>query len=379
MLRFNAPTATTGNVFSFDWAPKSVQFTGSNGQAFEVTGAGVPETDDETVRINLYWDQGVSGNVAQEMVITGFEFTPSTRIDVPSFSNTVVPARGLHVPALAVALPQPWEFKGVPSYMRVVRHGATADVLVRPNWSTWFRIYNLGYVDAGSTGTRWALLQEPAVGTVEQRTIGKLYTNLLGRVPADDERDFHLVKALHQGVSVGQLATGFFTTPEFQETGRFAAGLYVGLLCRDPEYAGWLLQRSVLSSDASTQRNLVAAFLSTPEANLLYGSATNADFVKTLYRCALGRLPSDFEVQNQVNLITSGLSRVDFAYSILKSQEFQVGASRRITDVLLYAGLLNRDASELEKSWWVDALKTMPLQEAVHRFVNSEEFALGLQ
>jgi len=340
----------------------------------------VPMTNDERVRLNLYPYLGGSTPAVQEMVISSFEFIPSTTTGFGSsgWNLTQVPAAGMHVPTLKVDQPGAWSFGTLPAEVRALPPSGngpgTVDFTVEPNWSPNWRIFR-GYVGPRA----WEIQQPGAPGTLDQRTVWRLYIGILGRVPADEERDFHVVKALHQGTSVADLTTNFFSTPEFEEAGRFAAGLYLGLLCRDPEYKGWLLQRSVLSSGAVSQRQLVTNFFGTPEAGLLYGGVSKVDFVKTIYRSALGREPADFEIQSQAALLDVSLSRTDFAYSILKSQEFQLGSNRRLTAFLLYAAVLGRDGSESEKAGWANVLQSTPLRDVVAAFVNSPEFGLGLQ
>ncbi len=379
MQRFNAPTAGAPGEFSFEWAPGKVHFLGG-GSGFLVDGSGVPSSDDEAVHLHLYWDRGVSGGVPQEVVISAFQFTPMILEHATSVMLDKVPARGMKFPYTNITLGQ-WSFENLPPHVRVVPGSYWSEITVMPNWSTQPRVHQGAIKSSIPLLTpRWRVEQAGATGTLEQRTIGMLYSNLLGRVPADEERDFQLVKAVHQGTPMSQLAANFFSTPEFQNTGRFAAGLYVGLLCRDADYPGWMFQRDVLSSGAMSQKQLVTAFLSTPEAALRYGSGSNAEFVRTLYTCVLGRTASDADVQFQVNALQSGaVSRTDMAWAMLNAPEFQAGANRRITAFLLYAALMNRQPSTAEVQAWANVLVATPLSSAADVFLKSPEFTQLMQ
>jgi hypothetical protein len=128
----------------------------------------------------------------------------------------------------------------------------------------------------------------------------------------------------------------FMAAPEFNNGGRFVAGLYAGLLDRDAEYSGWLFQRNALATQAVTLRQLVVNFINSAEWRLKFGSPDNAAFVRLLYRKVLLREPAQPEVDFHVSTLTSAFAdRVQMAANFLNSIEFRNGTGPRLTAFLL--------------------------------------------
>ena len=88
-----------------------------------------------------------------------------------------------------------------------------------------------------------------------------LYFSYLGRGATDAE----VAGQVNSGLSLTQLATNFLDSAEFSLGGRFAAGLYVGIIERDAEFSGWQFQRQALARGIVNQDQLVSNFINSHE------------------------------------------------------------------------------------------------------------------
>lgn len=191
-----------------------------------------------------------------------------------------------------------------------------ASLTIFPNFSTAFRNAT---VTVG--GLSYSVSQAAATGNFNQRFVGQIYFNILGRIPSAPEVQFQ-VSALDSGLSRADLFMNFYNSLEFNNGGRFVSGLYVGLLDRDAEYGGWLFQRNALATSVVSQSNLVTNFLGAAEYSLKFGSPTLSEFVRLLYRYVLLREASEAEVTFQA---ANGGTRLQLATNFLQSAEFRTG------------------------------------------------------
>jgi hypothetical protein len=90
LVRFAVPGAVTNVTAFFNWESNRVTFEAVRGSytartnpanvlySWTYSGAGVPQTGDENVRINLWLNntQPPAGNVPQEIVVKSFQFVP---------------------------------------------------------------------------------------------------------------------------------------------------------------------------------------------------------------------------------------------------------------------------------------------------------------
>jgi hypothetical protein len=159
-------------------------------------------------------------------------------------------------------------------------------------------------------------------------------------------------------------------------SGRYVAGLYVGLLRRDAEYTGWQFQRDALVTGGTSQLALAQNFIGSSEFELQNPGLSNRDFIILLYRQVLHRQapPAESEVMaNPAN------PRAVIASSFLNSPEFRSGADARITAFLLYATLLFRDGSATERQELINRLQGgASLAQVLADVVNGTEFAAQL-
>jgi hypothetical protein len=243
-----------------------------------------------------------------------------------------------------------------------------------PNFATQSRTGTVAVANRTYAFTQDAAIAPTGYSNPETaRYIRRLYYNYFGRLPVDAELRFHY----DSGQSREQLALNFFKSAEFNNSGRFVAGLYVGLLNRDAEYGGWLYQRDALARNLTNQDAMVAAFLDSAEFVGKYGALSNAQFTTLLYQQILGWPPSPAELAWRESLLNSGFTRVAFVRDVLNSTEFRQNNDARLTAFLLFATVLNRDPTPSEFAQKRDAIALSPtdatLRAIIGEMVNSVE------
>ena len=186
------------------------------------------------------------------------------------------------------------------------------------------------------------VVEPPPPAVVESRFTTDELARLLGRAPSQLEiRQF--VEPYQTGSRASAIAA-VFMSPAFTASSRFIAGLYVGLLDRDPEFSGWSYQRQALLSGITSQEELVNNFLGSPEFKLKYGLQTNEAFIRMLYRQVLFREASAAELSFHVSTLANRIvSRTQVAKNFLNSVEFGLGAEHRVTVFLAHACLEGTD------------------------------------
>jgi hypothetical protein len=295
-----------------------------------------------------------------------FELTPST-LSVPPIGQTGVLVNTAGDQTCA------WSAVSHSSWIQVFPISGTGsaalEFTIYPNFSITARdgIVNIG-------GRLFSVTQLAATATFEERFVGMLYYNFFGRLPSTTEI-VQQVNALRNGLSRSDLVQSFFNSPEFNLGGRFIAGLYVGILNRDPEFSGWLFQRNALARGGANPGGFVTNFVNSLEFGLKFGSPTADEYVRILYRNILLREPSAEEVAFQVSVLEAGITRVQLAQNFLSSAEFRTGTGPRLTAFLIYAVLLGRDASPDERAFRVVQLQSgVPVRSLIDQFLNAAEF-----
>jgi hypothetical protein len=205
-----------------------------------------------------------------------------------------------------------------------------------------------------------------------------MYFGFLGRAPTGTEMVAQRT-ALGGGLTRSGLAVNLFNSDEFNNAGRFVAGLYVGILGRDAEYTGWMFQRAAYLSGAASQAQLATNFLNSLEYQMKYGTPTDDQYVRLLYANVLRRTPADAEVAVQLALLTTGTSRTQMAMDFLNGTEFRANSGPKLTAFLQYACLLVRDAEQWERDYWSNLMSTtMTVSQVFYYFVNSDEMRILL-
>jgi hypothetical protein len=245
---------------------------------------------------------------------------------------------------------------------------------VYPNYTTSTRS-----TTAVIAGLTVSFVQPGSVATANERFVGQMYFNFFGRLASPSEIAFH-TSFLAQGQPRGALIESFSNSEEFNRSGRFIAGLYVGILARDAEYGGWLFQRNALATGGGQPEAFVANFLNSAEYALKFGNMSNEQFVVTLYRNILLREPNTAEITFQAGALSAGVPRSTMASSFLNSQEFRLGTGPRLTSFLLHAVLLMREPGGAELATRAAQIQAgTPIRSLIDEFAASAEFASLLQ
>ncbi len=126
-----------------------------------------------------------------------------------------------------------------------------------------------------------------------------------------------------------------------------------------------------------TPDQLVRQFLSSPEYVTQFGSISDADFVQLAYRYGLLREVTQADLDHEVSQLTSSPeSRVSFVERLLTSPEFQSANGVRMTAVLLYNCLLQRDPTKAEIERLTKTLQVSTSQEdAIEELISMPEFS----
>ncbi|HYO81292.1 MAG TPA: DUF4214 domain-containing protein [Bryobacteraceae bacterium] len=245
---------------------------------------------------------------------------------------------------------------------------------IYPNFGTKPRSTTLTI--AGRTVT---ITQAAGTGAPDERFIGLMYFNFLGRLATPSEVAFH-VKHLQSHGKREQAVLAFWNAEEFALGGRFVAGLYVGLLGRDAEFEGWLFNRNAVVGGIVSQAMLAPAFLNSPEFAAKHGLLDNGAFVRMLYRQALNREAQDWEVQQHSETLRKGMKRDVMAQNFLNSAEFRLGVDKRLTSFLLYSTLLLRSIHPQEMAARVSQLEQgVTIGQMVAGILVSNEFTRLLE
>jgi hypothetical protein len=228
-------------------------------------------------------------------------------------------------------------------------------------------------------GQTLAVTENPNPAAEDERFVDLMYFGFLGRQPTAGELSAQLAALRGGSLSWTGLALNLFNSTEFNNRGRFAAGVYVGILGRDADYSGWMFQCSALINGVINQTQLVANTLNSAEYFLTYGTPSDSQFVQLLYQNVLRRTPSQAELNAQLALLQSGTSRTQLAMNFLTSAEFQQNSGAKLNAFLAYACLLQRDAEQWERDYWANLMSTgMTVYDVFYAFVTSPEFAIRL-
>jgi uncharacterized repeat protein (TIGR01451 family) len=268
-----------------------------------------------------------------------------------------------------------WSASSPASWVQVFPLNGTATTNVEynifPNFSNVARstVLNIG-------GQAFTVQQAAGLADINQRIVQLAYFNFLGRLPSSSELASQTA-VLTSGTNRSAFLLSFFNQEEFNQGGRFVAGLYVGLLNRDAEYSGWLFQRSALATGVVTQDQLVSNFINSQEFNLKFGTLSNTAFVELMFRNILLREPAQHELNAWVDVFSNpNNTRTMVARTFLNSSEFRNGTGPRLTAFLLYSTILQREATAGERNGLIQQINAgTPILNLISTFVNSSEFS----
>jgi len=180
---------------------------------------------------------------------------------------------------------------------------------------------------------------------------------------------------------------GGYGTEESAEVFR----LYNAVFGRTPDLNGhqnWMIE---LLSGSMTLDEIAGLFVESAEFELTYGDANNEAFVTLLYENVLGRLPDVAGLNGWISNITNGMSRAEVVRRFSESQEhvnltepgreaFEGDADATIYTpriYRLYEGIFGREPDAGGFAGWIENFANgMSFQEAISRFIDSQEFQI---
>jgi uncharacterized delta-60 repeat protein len=177
-------------------------------------------------------------------------------------------------------------------------------------------------VAAGVDGTDFALaryLQDIPLPTANQRFVGQVYLDLLGR-PVDGNGLAQWSAMLDQGASRMQVVQQIQASQEFL-TGEVTS-LYAQYLHRSVDPTGLNGFLSFLRSGGTIEQ-LVSILVSSPEFRQGQGGGTNDGFLTALYQDALDRAVDSVGRSSWDQAFANGASSVQVAGAILASTEYR--------------------------------------------------------
>src|SRR5437016_4550853 len=104
------------------------------------------------------------------------------------------------------------------------------------------------------------------------------------------------------------MADGFYTSPEFKNSGWLALNVYRVINGQLPNIALWLSKVTQLRNQTLTAAQLT---------DNLAGSASNPAFVQTAFQNGFGRAPNATELNANVANLNAGQSKFDFLNTVI--------------------------------------------------------------
>ena len=200
-------------------------------------------------------------------------------------------------------------------------------------------------------------------GSVFGNQIQNLYRFGLNREP-DPGGYAHFVQQMEQGRPLGSVADAILDSDEHNTA--VITSYYRILLGREPDSAG-LVSFVAAANRGAPEQQLVGGFLGSDEHS---GSMGNAEYLNWLYLNVLGHQPDSEGFAANLRALEAGVSRVDMAWSFMRSRDLSLFV---VED--LYHGLLGRGNSSEESQGWLQALSGTDFEydDAVRCFFASPE------
>jgi hypothetical protein len=203
--------------------------------------------------------------------------------------------------------------------------------------------------------------------------VTRLYIDFLGRNPDVAGSTFWVNRITSNTETAPQVGQDFFNSPEFHATGLVIVNAYIGLLGRDPDFAGfnfWLQQ----IRNGQTQTALFNTFVSSPEFQASYGTLSNDDFVKLLYLNTLKRAATASDVAFWSPQVGT-LGKATIAGYFILSDEFNIRFRTQQLADLLYLGFLARTPDALGRTFWTNELNQGVSElTVINNFITSTEY-----
>lgn len=215
--------------------------------------------------------------------------------------------------------------------------------------------------------------------------VSQVYLDVLNRQADTSGLGFWVGQLNSNSATREQLAAQFLLSQESANSGLFLIELYVAVLGRDPEYAGWKYwfdqinvswPYSQCSVQQCGQMRAIDLFPGSPEFQNSHGSLSNRDFVALVYKNVLGRLANTAELDSWASQLDGNtITRSALIYQFIVNAEYTSPISARGYANLLYMAFLGRTADVSGLAYWTGVTSDPnALPQAVAAFLNSYEY-----
>jgi len=248
-----------------------------------------------------------------------------------------------------------------------------------------FLIYSVGVnpgaMRMGTLTVNGAIVTLTQAGLADSRItdntvfIANLYRDILGREPDPNGLSFWLGHLIAGDMTRTQVAYNFFMSPEFQTRGFFLIASYVGVLGRDPDFAGWQYYRNAMAQGL-TQLQVVQQLTQFTEFRIIYGALDNQGFVQRSYQNMFGKDPDPAWVSNYTMQLNAGtINQAQVLLAIVTSSDYITKINNRALATLLYLGFLRRSTDPNGMAFWWNQLNAgSPPQVVLNGFITSPEY-----
>ena len=201
--------------------------------------------------------------------------------------------------------------------------------------------------------------------------VERQYRDLLSRSPDTAGAGYWEAMIGSGQVSRDRFVAQLVASPEFG--GRIApiVRLYQAAFGRVPDRAGLLYW-----AQSGHGVSVIAGQLSSsPEFHARYGQPDDAAFVRRLYLNVLGREPDAAGGAFWRRALAAGVTRGEVMAGLGQSDEFVAQFTPQVNAVMLYVGLLGRDAEPAGFGHWTTAMvRGTPFTSVVAQFLDSAEY-----
>ena len=257
-------------------------------------------------------------------------------------------------------------------------------------WTTWstyrVQVQARCSIDTGVTSLVSQATVEIGVDGISSFVfVRQLYRDLLAREP-DAAGLAYWQGLIGTGAATrAQAAAAFFQSNEFSGTGLYIIKVYLAVLGRDPDFAGWRYWFSTVQNPATGGTDywfntpavvLLSQFLNSQEFITAYGNLNDSDFLTRVYQNVLGRLPDPAGLQYWLGPLQNGaLTRAQVFDQFVRSVEYDNLVRSRAFGNLMYMGFLQRSADPSGLAYWTQVIANgAPLPNVVQGFISSTEY-----
>ncbi len=174
---------------------------------------------------------------------------------------------------------------------------------------------------------------------------------------------------LASGASPGSLITSLNASQSWDYTAGSVTRLYRAFFKRDPDTGGLGYWISALRHGRGLG-DVASYFAASPEFQTTYGSLGNSSFVDLVYQNVLGRAPDDGGRAYWLDRLAHGLSRGGLMISFSDSPEFRSGTDATVSRLILWFGALQRVPTSAEQT----VLAGLSLQQIADSIPNNIEY-----